>query len=113
MVEKIDLRGRPTNSQIRKNLVDLLYFLRQGYGYQLYKKYLSVFDQKVNIRSIYYHLNKGVELGEFQVSTVEEVSGDYSWGDQVKRVVFSLGPNASPRNSPEILEKLKQGAAKE
>ena len=92
--------------------MELLYFLKTGYGYELYKKYISVFDQKVSIRSIYYHLNKGVELGDFQVNTVEEVSGNYSWGDRVKRVLFSLGPNASPRNTQEVLEKLKQEAAK-
>lgn len=109
MSEKKDLRGRPTKSQIRENLIELLHHIKESYGYDLYKKYVDVFEQKVSIRSVYYHLNKGVELGEFVIRNVEHVAGDYSWGDQVKRVVFSLGPNAQPKNSPVVAHRLTQG----
>ena len=54
----------------------MLYFLEKGYGYDLYKTYLKVFG-RVSLRSIYYHLNKGKELGEFMVSEIKIVEGDY------------------------------------
>lgn len=107
MSKKKELRGRPASSPIRENLVELIFFIRASYGYDLYKKYIKVFDQKVSMRSIYYHLNKGVELGEFRIQKIEEVKGDYSWGDQVKRIVFSLGPNANPRKSEAVFNKIK------
>jgi len=103
---KKDLRGRPTKSQIRDNLIEILHFVGEGYGYELYKTYVDVFQQKVNIRSIYYHLNKGVDLGEFIIKNVESVPGNYSWGDQVKRIVFSLGPMAKPRGNQTVAARL-------
>jgi len=108
MSNKIELRGRPISSPIRENIIELIYVMKEGYGYDLYKKYIQIFEQKINIRSIYYHLNKGVELGEFKIQNIEAVKGDYSWGDQVKRVIFTLGPNAKPRASKEVLTKIKQ-----
>ena len=36
-----ELRGRPTSSPIRDNLVELLFHIKQGYGYDLYKKYVD------------------------------------------------------------------------
>ncbi len=107
MAKKQDLRGRPTSSPIRDNLIELIFFLKESYGYDLYKKYVRIFGQNISIRSIYYHLNKGVELGEFRIHTVEDVQGNYSWGNQVKRVVFALGPNAKPKRSKEVLSRIK------
>ncbi len=90
----VDKRGRRPESQIRNNMVELLFKVGEAYGYALYKQYLKTFGQKVSIRSIYYHLNKGVELGEFAVSRVENIRGNFTWGEGVRRVVFKLGPNA-------------------
>lgn len=101
-----DKRGRPAESVIRSNIVELLFFLGEAYGYDLYKKYLKVFGQKVSMRSIYYHLNKGVELGEFAIKEIQNIKGNYSWGEGVRRIVFKLGSNASPVGSVEVKNKL-------
>ncbi len=98
--------GRKPNSEIRKNLVELLFFLKESYGYDLYKKYLAVFNKKVSIRSIYYHLNKGVELGIFQIREIQQVRGEYSWGEKVQRIIFSLGKEANPKGSREVYSKI-------
>ena len=105
-------RGRPAESQIRNNIAELLFALGEAYGYDLYKVYLKVFG-RVSLRSVYYHLNKGKELGEFRVSGVKIIEGDYSWGTGVKRILYSLGDNAKPKANVEIKQKidvLKEGS---
>ena len=101
-----DKRGRPAESQIRNNIIELLFSLGEAYGYDLYKKYIKVFGEKISRRSIYYHLNKGVELNEFIIKEVQNIKGNYSWGDGVKRIIFKLGPNAKPTGSIEVKNKI-------
>jgi len=48
------------------------------------------------MRSIYYHLNKGVKLEEFKVEKIKTEQGDYSWGGQAEKIYYTLGPNAKP-----------------
>jgi len=100
--------GRKPKSDIRDEMVELLFFLREAYGYELYKKYCQVYDKKVSMRSIYYHLNKGVELGVFNLKEIREVKGEFSWGTGVKQVIFQLGEAATPQGNKNIHEKLKQ-----
>ncbi|MAG08225.1 hypothetical protein CMO89_02030 [Candidatus Woesearchaeota archaeon] len=88
-------RGRPSRSKIRENITEILYFLKDGYGYDIYKAYLAIFP-KVTLRSIYYHLKKGVELEEFKIKKIAPEQGSYSWGASVERTYYSLGPNAKP-----------------
>ncbi|MBT3940930.1 hypothetical protein HOD83_02380 [Candidatus Woesearchaeota archaeon] len=99
--------GRKAKSQIRDEMVDLLFFLKEAYGYDLYKKYCKVYDKKISMRSIYYHLNKGVELGVFNLKEIRDVKGDFSWGSGVKQVIFQLGVNAQPSGNKEIANKLR------
>ena len=71
-------RGRPIGSDIRQRIIEILYFMKEGYGYDIYKIYSKIFPQ-VTMRSIYYHLNKGVNLEEIGVGThVLEDEGDTS-----------------------------------
>ena len=100
--------GRKPNSQIREEIVELLHFLKEAYGYELYKKYCHVFNKKVSMRSIYYHLNKGVELGIFNLKEVRNVQGDFSWGSGAKQVIFELGVNARPNISNNVYNKLQE-----
>jgi hypothetical protein len=100
--------GRKPKSQIRDEIVDLLYFLKEAYGYDLYKKYCKVYDKKVSMRSIYYHLNKGVELGIFNLKEIRDVKGDFSWGSGAKQIIFQLGTSAQPKGGKEIFDKLNQ-----
>lgn len=98
-------RGRKVGSLIRDRLVELLYYLDRGYGYDLYKYYTLIWGN-VTLRSIYYHLKKGVELETFKVSKVEKAQGNYSWGIQADRIIYKLGPSASPKANKKVAEKL-------
>lgn len=89
-------RGRRPESSIRNNIAELLYFFGEGYGYDLFKKYVKAFG-RISMRSVYYHLQKGIELGEFKIKKIDSVQGNYSWGPQAQRIVFTLGPMAKPQ----------------
>ncbi len=98
-------RGRPVKSQIRQNIVDILFYIKEDYGYDIYRLYKALFP-KVTMRSIYYHLRKGIDLGEFKVNRVQKEAGDYSWGGEAEKIYYSLGPNAKPSASNELKEKI-------
>lgn len=98
-------RGRPVFSQIRQNIVEILYFLKKGYGYDIYKVYRAVFP-KITIRSVYYQLRKGVQLGEFKVERVSKEKGNYSWGSEAEKIYYELGPDAKPKIEKRIKEYL-------
>ena len=87
--------GRPPNSQIRQNIVEILHYLGQGYGYNIYKIYCQIFPE-VSMRVVYYHLNKGNELGIFEMERVKGIEGNYSWGSTAEKVFYSLGKMAMP-----------------
>jgi len=69
--------------------------MKEGYGYEIYKQYRSLFP-KVTMRSIYYHLKKGLAIKEFKISRVEKERGSYSWGPEAEKTYYSLGENAKP-----------------
>lgn len=96
-------RGRPTRSNIRQNLIEILHFMGEAYGYQLYKAYKDIFAP-VTLRVIYYHLAKGKQLGEFADAGVKKTSGTYSWGPEAERIFYKLGPSAKPKILPEVKE---------
>ena len=102
-------RGRPVGSEIRQNIVEILYFMKQGYGYDIYKVYRDVFPA-VTLRSIYYNLRKGVQLEEFKVQRIKQEKGNYSWGASAEKIYYSLGKNAKPtgvEKVKKIVDKLK------
>lgn len=94
-------RGRPVKSMIRQNVVEILHFMGKGYGYEIYKSYRDIFPA-VTMRSIYYHLNKGVETEEFKIAEVKKEEGNYSWGNTVTKTYYSLGPKANPSINFEV-----------
>jgi hypothetical protein len=94
-------RGRPIQSDIRQNIIDILLYLGQGYGYQISKIYQQVFPSCTR-EVIYYHLKKGVSLGEISIKEIKEEKGEYSWGDNVKKTYYSIGPDAKPRSNERI-----------
>lgn len=89
-------RGRPIKSEIRQNMVEILYFLKKAYGYEIHKVYNDIFP-KATLRSMYYNLRKGVELGEFKVEKIASEKGDYSWGAEAEKIYYVLGPKAKPK----------------
>lgn len=99
-------RGRPAKSQIRQNVVEILYYLGKGYGYQIAKIYNEVFP-KVTQRSIYYHLHKGVLTKEVEVHKIEEEKGNFSWGNLVEKKYYLLGKAAQPKGEANVQEFLK------
>ncbi len=94
-------RGRPVKSQIRQNVINILYCIQKGYGYQICKIYEGIFPQ-VTQRSIYYHLRKGVQTEEINVNQVKEEKGDFSWGSSVEKTYYELGKNAQPIDDKRI-----------
>ncbi len=103
-------RGRPASSEIRQNLVDLLYFLKECHGYRLSKAYNAIFP-KCTERVIYYHLKKGLALGKFSIKKIKQEKGSFSWGPVSEKIIYCLGKNAKPRLKTRLrdaVEKLKQ-----
>jgi hypothetical protein len=103
----IMVRGRPVKSKIRQNIVDILYFLGEGYAYDIYKIYRDLFP-KVTMRSVYYHLKKGISTKEFMINCVKKEQGDYSWGHEVEKTYYALGPSARPTPNNEPGSHIKQ-----
>ncbi len=96
-------KGRPVHSQIRQNMVEILFYMKEAYGYDLYKAYVAIFP-KVTMRSIYYHLKKGITIGEFKVSRIAKEQGDFSWGGEVEKTYYGLGGNAKPIGLDKVKE---------
>ena len=89
-------RGRPVSSAIRQNIIEILYKIGKGYGYDIYKHYVENFP-KVTLRSIYYHLKKGLDIGEFEIERIEKEKGQYSWGETAEKTYYKLGKSAVPQ----------------
>jgi len=96
-------RGRPCQSDIRQNIIEILYFLGKGYGYQISKVYNEVFTP-VSQRSVYYHLRKGVVLNELELNKIEHEEGEFSWGKMVEKTYYSLGKGAKPQGELRVKE---------
>ena len=94
-------QGRPIGSRVRQNIVEIIYFYKRLYGYEVYKIYRELFPP-VTMRLIYYHLKKGVETKEFLIYKIEKKSGSYSWGADAQNVIYELGPQARPMIEPRI-----------
>jgi hypothetical protein len=101
------MRGRPVFSKIRQNIVELLYYMGKGYGYEVYQAYVDIFP-KVTMRSVYYQLRKGVDLGELEIESVKVEKGDYSWGADAEKTYYRLGKDAKPKGEVRIKEYLER-----
>ncbi|MBI2041124.1 MAG: hypothetical protein HYT16_03395 [DPANN group archaeon] len=99
-------RGRLPGSQIRDNLIEILNVLGEAHGYELYKHYRKLFGV-CSLRSVYYHLKKGAELGVFEHKGIEKLQGDFSWGSTVERRKFALGSAAKPKQEAKVRAALK------
>ncbi len=81
--------ARKPYSVIRERIAKILENLGRAYGYEIYKEYVKRYN-KPTMRVIYYHLNKGVDLGIFKIEEVKTEHGNYSWGGEAKKVYYSL-----------------------
>jgi len=75
--------------------------MKKGHGYEIYQHYINIFP-KVTMRSIYYHLKKGVALEEIKVHKIQTEKGDYSWGNTAEKIYYELGKNAELRNDNRV-----------
>jgi hypothetical protein len=94
-------RGRPVRSDIRQNVIEILDVIGKGYGYEIHKLYNNIFP-KCTRESVYYHLKKGVTLGEFSLLEVKQEKGEYSWGTIVEKRYYVLGSNALAKGEPKV-----------
>lgn len=94
-------RGRPVKSEVRQNIVEMLFFRAPMYGYQIHRFYNELFPACTR-ENIYYNLRKGVALGEFKLTEVRQEKGEYSWGNVVEKKYYVLGPNANPRGDDRV-----------
>ncbi len=93
--------GRPVGSKVRQNMIDILFFAKKAYGYEIHQIYVDLFP-KVTQRLIYYHLSKGLETNELIIHSVTKEKGNYSWGESVEKTYYSLGSKAVPKKSKEV-----------
>ncbi|MFA5333215.1 MAG: hypothetical protein WC376_01835 [Candidatus Nanoarchaeia archaeon] len=102
------MKGRPVGSMIRNRIAAILNKITVGYGYEIYKIYKEYFGQ-VHIRTIYYNLKKGIEKEEILLFRIEKEMGDYSWGKEVEKIYYTIGPYANiqlPLKDLEIIKKI-------
>ncbi len=99
--------ARPTKSNIRQNIVEILSMMKSGYGYQIYKEYRELFP-KATMRSIYYNLRKGVLTKEFEIEKITKVTGEYSWGSEAEKIIYKLGEKAEPRGEDRVKAHFQQ-----
>ena len=70
-------------------MIEILYFMKIGTGYDLYKHYIEIFP-KVSLRLMYYHLKKGTAMGIFKIDKMGLERGDYSWGSEAEKIYYKL-----------------------
>lgn len=97
-------RGRPVGSRIRQNIIELLAIQGKAYGYRIHQHYIEHFPPCTQ-KSIYYHLKRGIQTGEFVIESIITEKGEYSWGSNVEKIYYKLGPNAKPRGNPTVKER--------
>ncbi len=100
-------RGRPVKSAIRQNIVEILNVKGDMYGYDIYRVYREIFPS-ITLRSIYYHLRKGLSTGEFVVKEVKKEKGDFSWGTETEKIYYALGPKAQVKNDNRVKDFFKK-----
>ena len=100
-------RGRKIGSPIRQQVVEILFWMKKGTGYDIYKIHKELFSP-CSQRSIYYHLQKGLDTQEFLLENVCIEEGDYSWGKQTQKVYYELGPHAEPQILESISENIER-----
>ena len=100
-------RGRPTKSQVRQNVVEILYHLGKGYGYEISKIYNTIFP-KVTQRCIYYHLRKGIQTNEIALHKIEQEQGTFSWGNIAEKIYYTVGEKGKPRSEPRVRDFIAQ-----
>jgi hypothetical protein len=78
---------RKPGSEVRVRIGKILSVAKKAYGYEIYRIYTTVYGD-VLLRTIYYNLKKGVELGDFEAANLMNVPGNFTWGFESNRVYY-------------------------
>jgi DNA-binding PadR family transcriptional regulator len=97
--------GRPQISKIRERLCEILSCIDKASGYDLHKIYVEVYG-KVTIRSIYYNLHTGVLIGYFNIESIKQEQGEFSWGTEVEKKYYSIHPKGRKTMKTELKERI-------
>ena len=95
------MRGRPVKSVVRERMEQIVDALGVTYGYEVFKVYTDAFAP-IDLRSMYYHLNKGLGLGVFELVGVRSEKGNFTWGDVSVRRYYILGPSAAGKATDDL-----------
>ncbi len=95
------MRGRPVGSEIRKNIIELLFHMNKACGYDIHKVYCLIFP-KCTRETIYYHLRKGALINEFELEEVKQEKGVFSWGPSAEKKYYKLGYKAEPKGDERV-----------
>ena len=106
-MDKKGKAGRPLGSEIRNNIIEIIYVLGKAYAYEVYKYYIQIFP-KTTLRNVYYHLKKGVQNGEIKVAQIKKEKGNYSWGNEAEKIYYELDKNSKPKLSERIVKKIEE-----
>lgn len=98
--------GRPVKSLIRERMQQVVDALGASYGYEIFKVYREAFAP-ISVRSMYYHLNKGISIGEFEAIGEKKEKGIYTWGDLTMRKYYILGPSATEKADNDLHNVIK------
>lgn len=96
-------RGRPLGSNVRQNIINILFFLKEGYGNDIHRIYCEIFP-RVSKNTMYYHLRRGAELDIFKVNRIVSEKGDFSWGGISEKTYYSNGSLASPNPDTKVIQ---------
>lgn len=75
-------------SIVRARLAEMLFVAGKLTAYDAHKHYLKLFGP-VSQRNVYYQLERGAKLEQFERIELEE-KGEYSWGTVSRKVYYSL-----------------------
>ncbi len=82
-------------------MIEILAVKGEAYGYELAKIHNAIFPGCTR-ENVYYHLRKGVAIGEFIVKAIKQEKGEFSWGSVVEKKYYALGPNAKPQGNERV-----------
>jgi len=86
-----EIKVLPADS-VRGRIVQIL---KEGpaYGYEIYKKYKKRYGN-ISMRLIYYHISRGQKDNLFEIDTVKQSEGNFSWGGKATRKYYKLKSSA-------------------
>lgn len=85
--------ARPVGSLVRQRIIQIIADSGKDYGYNIHKKYCELFGH-TSRELVYYHLRKGVKQGEFIILDSPIEKGNFSWGPEVRKIIYGLGEHA-------------------